>query len=570
MTTRYLLALTLALAAPATVAKGEPFEEEPLKAEPLEVESIFDTSRLLDVRIEIPEEDWRALRSQSRDFGVALGRELPTRPFTYFKGNVVIDGVRIDEVGIRKKGFLGSLDEERPSLKIKFSEYEEKRPIAGVDRLTLNNNKQDDSLTYQFLAYQLFAKAGAPAPRCNLARVTVNGTDLGIYSNVESIKKPFLKRHFGDDSGRLYEGTLADLFVDRLDRFEAKGSTGEETRESLKRVAEILYAEGDLAVDKLERVVDIDAFLSYWAVESLISFWDGYTNNQNNFFVYENPGNSKLYWIPWGVDAVFSAPPPLPFLPRGPPSVQAHSVLANRLYHDEEMRERYRKTLLGVLETVWQEEKLLSEIDNLQKLVGDHRHKRQQGYKIRLGGARWFIKQRRSVIMADLEQWPVEVVSKPRVPMHTKEVGSASGSFSTTWRKKSPKDPYGTGQAKLELVLHGQVVKFKQLGVSAEPGQPMPGEPGGTARRPAIVFTGERESDGKKLTIAFVTSRDLFRPDSSTPVPVQGMLLQGSGIFAIGSFRFLSGTATFDKAERKSGAPVEGRVKLKVLHMRMR
>ncbi len=119
-------------------------------------------------------------------------------------------------------------------------------------------------------------------------------------------------------------------------------------------------------------------------------------------------------------------------------------------------------------------------------------------------------------------------------------------------------------------MLHGQLVKFKRLGVSAEPGQRAPGEPRGTPRPPAVIFTGERESDGKKLTIAFVTSRDLFRPDSSTPVPVQGLLLQGSGIFAMGSFRFLSGTATFDKAERKSGAPVEGRVKLKVLHMRMR
>ncbi len=125
-------------------------------------------------------------------------------------------------------------------------------------------------------------------------------------------------------------------------------------------------------------------------------------------------------------------------------------------------------------------------------------------------------------------------------------------------------------KAELELVLHGQLVKFKQLGVSAEPGRRAPGEPRGTPRRPAIVFTGERESDGKKLTLAFVTSRDLFRPDSSTPVPVQGLLLQGSGFFAIGGFRLLSGTATFDKAERKSGAPVEGRVKLKVLHMHMR
>ena len=94
------------------------------------------------------------------------------------------------------------------------------------------------------------------------------------------------------------------------------------------------------------------------------------------------------------------------------------------------------------------------------------------------------------------------------------------------------------------------------------------GEPRGKPRPPTIVFTGERESNGKKLTLAVATSRDHFRPDSSTPVPVQGMLLQGSGFFAIGGLRFVSGTATFDKAEMKRGAPVEGRVKLKVLHMR--
>ena len=202
--------------------------------------------------------------------------------------------------------------------------------------------------------------------------------------------------------------------------------------------------------------------------------------------------------------------------------------------------------------------------------LADFRHKRQRNFAIRLGGARWFIKGRRAAVMADLEEWPVEVVSKPRIPMHAKEVGNASGSFSTTWRRTSPKNPYENGQAELELTLHGQVVKFKRLGVSAEPGQLMPGEPRGTPRRPAIILTGERESDGRKITLAFVTSRDLFRPDSSKSVPVQGMLLQGEGIFAMGSFRLLSGTATFDKAERKSGAPVEGHLKLRVLQMNMR
>src|SRR5690606_32903219 len=104
-----------------------------------------------------------------------------------------IDGVTIDSVAIRKKGFIGSLDEQRPSLKVKFDEYIEQDPIAGLDRLTLNNNKQDESQVSQYLTYRLFNAAGVPAPRCNFARVTVNGEYLGIYSNVESIRRPFLE-----------------------------------------------------------------------------------------------------------------------------------------------------------------------------------------------------------------------------------------------------------------------------------------------------------------------------------------------------------------------------------------
>ena len=48
------------------------------------------------------------------------------------------------------------------------------------------------------------------SPRCNFAKVTVNGKYLGIYSNVESVKSPFLERAFGDSSGGLFEGTVVD------------------------------------------------------------------------------------------------------------------------------------------------------------------------------------------------------------------------------------------------------------------------------------------------------------------------------------------------------------------------
>jgi spore coat protein CotH len=168
-------------------------------------EAMFQADHVLDIRIDMQQSDWDELRVQTRSFFDVLGTSClmspPPRPFTYFPATVTIDGEEVTQVGVRKKGFFGSLSDTKPSLKIKFSEYLPEQRFSGMKRLTLNNNKSDPSHIKQCIGYQLFAKAGVPAPRCSFANVTVNGTNLGIFTNVESIKKQFLARHF-ESNGR--------------------------------------------------------------------------------------------------------------------------------------------------------------------------------------------------------------------------------------------------------------------------------------------------------------------------------------------------------------------------------
>ena len=71
---------------------------------------------------------------------------------------------------------------------MKANEYVMGQKIAGLKQLTLNNNHQDETLISQCLGYSLFRAAGVPAPRCAFAHVTMNGVDLGVYSNVESVR----------------------------------------------------------------------------------------------------------------------------------------------------------------------------------------------------------------------------------------------------------------------------------------------------------------------------------------------------------------------------------------------
>ncbi|TWT30453.1 Inner spore coat protein H [Posidoniimonas corsicana] len=551
----------------------------------LDPDALFDPGRLLEVEITLPEEDWDQLRRQTRfrgGFGAMFGSDPADKPFTYFKGDVTIDGVAVGSVGVRKKGFFGSLDETRPSLKIKFDKYVDQDPAAGLDKLTLNNNKQDASVLSQLLAYRVFNDAGVHAPRCSLALVKVNGRPLGVYSNVESVTAPFLKARFGDDSGALYEGTVVDFHPRAVEKLEAK--TDQENRADAKRLAELLEGEGGLPVEELSTLVDIDQFLRFWAVESLLGFWDGYTQDQNNYFVYDDPSDGRYRFIPWGADVCFTTGGG-PFARMGggrhSEAVHAAAMLPNRLYHSDGIPARYKQAMLNVLASAWEEEQLLAEVDRVEQLVDGQLHEDQLA-SARSGGwgiqplttdrVREFIKGRREVVMAELEDGPVEVAKKPRVPMHTVEVGAASGSFTTHW-SDDPNAAQQSDQLKLALTLNGEEVTLEEAGVVAQPLQmPRFGPPGpsdGPAPAPpaTIEVRGRRASDDQRLTLTLVIDRDALAAGKTEPIRVSGSLREGAGQFGFPG-QMLTGTLTLTSGGTNEGDEIAGAFEAEIVEMR--
>ena len=403
---------------PAVGAKSE------LSAEPL-----FDPTHVVRVDIELDELAWQQLCHQSRSHHAAF-RDPLDKPYTYFSGTVTIDGVTIPHVGIRKKGFIGSQDTVRPSLKIKFDEFVPQAPIEGLDRLTLNNNKQDRSLISQSLTYTLFRQAGLPAPRSNFATVFVNGQYLGVYSHVESVKKPYLRQRFGNEKTRVYEGTLTDFYPKSIEWFEPKTGPSRNDRQRISALAETLD-DPNSTLDDIAKLVDLDSFLRYWALEMLINFWDGYNQNQNNYFVVQNPQNDRLVFIPWGADSCFGERPHF-VRRRGENSeaVRATSILSNRLYHFEGIPSRYRTIMLGLLDDVWQEAELLREIDRIEDLLRDYLDVHQVQSVLAADEVRRFIQGRREVILAELhDNWPPPVAQTPRIPQYREPIGAITGQF---------------------------------------------------------------------------------------------------------------------------------------------
>ncbi len=560
------------------------------QADELEADRLFDPAHLLEIRIEVDPQSWAELCRQAPNGAIFTGGAAQESSYTYFQADLWIDDTKIESVGIRKKGFFGSNDGQRPSLKVKFDEFVKQDPIKGLSRLTLNNNKQDQGLVSQVLTYQLFRDAEIAAPRCNFARLTVNGEYLGIYANVESIKKPFLKRNFSSSKGNLYEGQITDFHPRALTNIEVKSNEDENDLSDIKRLAELLAEPGELKVDQLGEIIDLDHFMRYWAIESLIGFWDGYAANQNNYYLYFDPENGKGYFIPWGADWAFTSGGPFGGFGQAVNAVYAQSILTNRLYHAPGIPQRYSATMQRILSQTWDEPKMLAQIDQVESLLAPHLHATQRGAPQAMDEIRKFIRSRKQAILEELAGGPVDIPAEPRKPSYRVEVGEASGTFETRFSVAG--EPPVSGSAKIEMKLDDTLVDFEQVTVLAQIisfpqfGQGGPGGfgggrggfgggPGGAGAgfEPPItlILTGTR-GNAQPLTLMLTIDRAKFQAGKEA-IEVSGRLSEGRGGFGggFGGFgggsanRTVSGTLHLSSAGVEAGDVVAGDFKLQVV-----
>jgi hypothetical protein len=328
---------------------------------------LYDPERLIDVSVTMSSADFSKLKSEARTLASTDRECVPEFEYTEFTASVTIDGDRMDRVIVRKKGYMGSLSPSIPSLKLDFNDLWPGRTYQNMTRMTLNNNRQDPSNARQCMAYDQFRQAGLAAPKCNYARVSVNGEDLGVFTNVEPIKKPFLARAFGDDDGNQYEAQTADFGTWLSRRFEKKTNEKVNDRTDLQAVTDALALPDEQMVNVLPQLVDVDEFIRFWAVETLLGAWDSASGNANNFHIYRNPGDGLFHFIPWGADTAFRGAHPLKPLTG---VFYRNFSLADRLFNIPEYRARYVAELENLLATQWDEAALLAEVGRISELTG--------------------------------------------------------------------------------------------------------------------------------------------------------------------------------------------------------
>jgi spore coat protein H len=236
--------------------------------------------------------------------------------------SVFHDGIEWYHVGLRFKGNSSLISAWRAgvgklALKLDFDEFEDTwteiddQRFHGFKQLSLSNGFEDPSLMREHLAAGILREAGIPVAHTVPCRIFIDHGEgplyFGLYTLVEIVDDTVIETQF-TDGGNLYkpEGTGASFLEGEFNDndFDKKSNEDSSDWSDILAIFEALNSNSRLSDpatwrEGLEAVFDVDAYLRWLAVNTAIQNWDSYGRKTHNFYLYNDPSNAQVSWIPW-------------------------------------------------------------------------------------------------------------------------------------------------------------------------------------------------------------------------------------------------------------------------------
>jgi spore coat protein CotH len=339
----------LSVIASAFAAAGLPAAEQaPSPRLITERDALFRKNQVLNLTIDVSKKE---LEQLNRD------------PRKYVKCTLKEGSAEYTDVGIHLKGAAGSWRgfDDKPGLTLNMDKFHDDQRFHGLDKWHLANSVQDPSYLSELICGELFRDAGVPASRVTFATLTLNGRKRGLYYLKEGYDKQFLKNHFGTSNGNFYDGGFLREIDQPLQLISGSGDV--EKHGDLKALlAAVREKDEKVRFEKMEKLLDLDKFLSYVVIEMITSDWDGYPSKCNNYRIYHDPKTNKITFIPSGMDQMFGDTN-WPILP------DWGGIVARELMRTKEGKKRYLARLREIMEKVYSVEKLTKRLDELEATV---------------------------------------------------------------------------------------------------------------------------------------------------------------------------------------------------------
>lgn len=296
-------------------------------------------------------------------------------------------GQSLTNVAVRFKGASSMVRApngyKRP-FKLDFNRGSPGRRFLGAEEFNLNNNVNDATQMREALAYELFRRAGLPAPRTAFARVylTIPGRVekqlLGLYTVVEVVKGDFLTRHFGTKAGLLLKPEmmrglqyLGDDWEEYQEKYHPRGQVSEvQAQKFIEWVRFIRQADPERFQAHLKDYVDPDALARFVALNAILANVDSFIGNGHNYLLHVHPTSHQGTFIPWDLNEAFGMHPV-----SGPSGDQMKTSilrpnadpnqLVERFVSDPVLGAKYRAHCAALLTNIFVPAKLSADIDRI-------------------------------------------------------------------------------------------------------------------------------------------------------------------------------------------------------------
>ena len=333
------------------------------------------------------------------------GQRLKPSPFgneyAYVKAQIEFDGEKCADIGLRFSGNssynAGGTTLHRP-YKLDFNRFRPDATFLGLKALNLHNNAFDPSQVREPLSYILFRDAGIPASRaaCAAVYITVQGKFTrqyaGFYGIVEEVDKTYLKANHLKAGGLLLKpenlqggvrslGNLWNSTYVNIYRPKSKGEPDPADTQTIIDLANLIsFADDAEFRRRLEGLLDVDEFLRFIAMHTLLSNLDSYLTTGHNYYLYVNPTSRRVLFMPWDLNLSIGS-----FIWVGQPSEQirlsilkpyvAPNRLIERVLAVDAWKQRYKGYLRLYADTVFAPDKIRSQTALLAGLVEQSRAK---------------------------------------------------------------------------------------------------------------------------------------------------------------------------------------------------
>ncbi len=308
--------------------------------------------------------------------------DLLSRDPVYVPVEVRYEGNVWTQVGMRYKGnssLAASGGSGKLPFRLNFDRYEGEHPeiddqrFHGFQEMTFSSNWSDPSQLRELYATEVLRDRGIPAARAAFYRVYVDvgaGPEYwGLYTMIEDPSDAMMDAQLGSSDGNLYkpDGPGADWISFDQEGFVKKNNEEAADWSDARAAIAALHApatDAEAWRAGLEATFDVDGFLAWWAVNTVIVNWDTYGALAHNYYLYGDPARGgQLRWIPWDHNLSMAEGGLFGMATTVPPEVEVFHTevgdewpLVSKLLADPVYMARYRDGLARALEGLFSPE----------------------------------------------------------------------------------------------------------------------------------------------------------------------------------------------------------------------